>query len=287
MKKFLFAISLLITCAPVRAQQTEEKIVAYFDAQWKRVYDSTAEISYYRTVVPAGDHFTVKDYWVSGVLQMKAECSKYLPEAVIDGKAIFYYENGKLKKEGTYKNDKERGVFQEYYESGKLCKEMEYTEQGDRYLQAYDENGKELLIKGNGLIPSRVLSAWSYSEIEDHKIRGSYFIEDNTTDTVYAKTDIHAEYKGGLQQMKRDVGKNLRYPEASRKLGLQGTVFVHFVIDKEGSVGDVEVLRGVFRDCNDEAVRVVALLNNWKPARHRGKIVKSAFVLPVSFKLER
>ncbi len=76
------------------------------------------------------------------------------------------------------------------------------------------------------------------------------------------------------------------YPEAAIATGIQGRVVISFVVNEDGSVGDAKVVRGIGGGCDEEALRMVAGMPKWKPARHNGVPVKVFFVLPVKFELE-
>lgn len=110
--------------------------------------------------------------------------------------------------------------------------------------------------------------------------------EENDDDKVFMVVEQQAEYEGGLQAMAKFIGKNLRYPASARRMGIEGSVFVSFVIDKQGAISDVTVVKGISADCDKEAVRVVQMMPPWKPGKQNGRAVKSRFVLPIKFKLE-
>jgi antitoxin component YwqK of YwqJK toxin-antitoxin module len=143
MKVFFLSICMVSAAWPVLSQSDNEKIVAYFDSDWKPVDDSVAAISYFRTVVPYGSHVIVKDYSLSGVKLMQAECSQYMPGLVKDGQVTYYYNNGSVKEEGVYKDDEKQGVFHYYSRTGEKQEEREYDGKKMRYLQAYDEAGEQ------------------------------------------------------------------------------------------------------------------------------------------------
>ncbi|MBQ5551600.1 MAG: energy transducer TonB, partial [Bacteroidales bacterium] len=77
-----------------------------------------------------------------------------------------------------------------------------------------------------------------------------------------------------------------RYPEMAKENDIQGTVYVRFVVDTDGSVSNVEVLRGVDPLLDKEAKRVVETLPKWKPGRQRGKAVKVSHAVPIKFALQ-
>lgn len=93
------------------------------------------------------------------------------------------------------------------------------------------------------------------------------------------------EFPGGEAAMMKWINSNVKYPEIAKENGITGKVFVQFVINKEGKVGNVELLRGVDPYLDKEALRVVSNMPAWKPGKQRGKAVKVSFQLPINFKL--
>jgi protein TonB len=89
-----------------------------------------------------------------------------------------------------------------------------------------------------------------------------------------------------MAAMYKFIGKNLKYPASARRMGIEGSVFVSFIVDKAGVISDVQVVKGISADCDKEAERVVKQMPNWKPGKQNGRAVKSKFVLPIKFKLQ-
>ena len=102
---------------------------------------------------------------------------------------------------------------------------------------------------------------------------------------VYKVVDKMPEYPGGNQAMSRFMAENIKYPQEAKTKGVTGVVFVAFIIEKDGSVSNVSVLRGVGAGCNEEAMRVVSKMPKWKPGENKGKPVRVEYNLPVKFKL--
>ena len=90
----------------------------------------------------------------------------------------------------------------------------------------------------------------------------------------------------GMSELMKYFQKNLKYPALAKESGIQGIVFVTFVVEKDGSVTDVRVLRGIGGGCDEEAIRVVENMPNWIPGRQRNIPVRVSFNLPVKFKLQ-
>ena len=95
-----------------------------------------------------------------------------------------------------------------------------------------------------------------------------------------------AEYPGGLEAMSSYIAKSVVYPEKAKADGVQGKVYVQFVVEPDGSVGDVTVLRGVGGECDDEALRVVKSMPKWQPATFKGNPVRSKYVIPIYYTLK-
>ena len=98
--------------------------------------------------------------------------------------------------------------------------------------------------------------------------------------------EVMPQYDGGLEAMMKFIRKKIRYPHTPRKLGIDGTVFVRFVVSGDGRVTDVEVIRGVHPDYDEEAVRVISMLPAWTGGRHNGRPVGVRMVIPINFTLK-
>ena len=90
---------------------------------------------------------------------------------------------------------------------------------------------------------------------------------------------------GGMEGWNKYLSKNLKYPTQARRMGIEGTVYVVFVVNTDGSIQDVGILRGVGGGCDEEAVRVVKNAPSWEPGRQRGRPVRVKMRLPIRFKL--
>lgn len=107
----------------------------------------------------------------------------------------------------------------------------------------------------------------------------------NDDDVIFTVVEQQAQFPDGMEAMYKFIQKNMKYPAAPRRMGIEGSVFVQFVVDKEGSISDIQVIKGIHADCDKEAVRVVKMMPPWKPGKQNGRAVKSRFVLPIKFKL--
>lgn len=112
-------------------------------------------------------------------------------------------------------------------------------------------------------------------------------VERSTNDTILDVADKMPEYPGGINAMFSFIHKNMHYPAIAQENGIQGTVYIRFVVTKTGTVDKVEVVRSLDPACDKEAVRVVSLLERWIPGQKNGKNVNVYFTLPIKFKLTK
>ena len=104
-------------------------------------------------------------------------------------------------------------------------------------------------------------------------------------DEVFMVVENMPEYPGGNEAMFAFFAKNMKYPADAQKNKVQGRVFVTFIVDKDGAITDVQVVKPAYPSLDAEAVRLVKMMPKWKPGTQRGVPVRVKFTLPVVFKL--
>ena len=102
---------------------------------------------------------------------------------------------------------------------------------------------------------------------------------------IFTVVEQQPEFQGGYEAMMNFIKKNMRYPASARRMGVDGTVYVSFVVSKDGSISEVKTIRGISADCDQEAMRVVSMMPPWRPGKQNGKPVFVRFVLPIKFQL--
>ncbi len=103
---------------------------------------------------------------------------------------------------------------------------------------------------------------------------------------IFVAVEQMAEFPGGQSALMKWLGSNIRYPEAAAQNDIQGRVIVRFVVEKDGSIGHASVVKGVDKDLDKEALRVVKKMPRWQPGKNNGVPVRSYFNLPVTFRLQ-
>ncbi len=121
------------------------------------------------------------------------------------------------------------------------------------------------------------------TEIQDVTDFGDYDGEDTGEAEIFVVVEDMPQFPGGNVQ--RWISKNVKYPILAQENGIQGKVFIQFVIEKDGSITDVKVMRGVDASLDKEAIRVVKSMPKWKPGKQRGKPVRVSYTLPINFQL--
>jgi protein TonB len=107
--------------------------------------------------------------------------------------------------------------------------------------------------------------------------------EDTSVPIVFAEE--MPQFPGGEAELMRFVNKSIKYPVIAQENGIQGRVICSFVVNRDGSVADVEILRGVDPSLDKEALRVVNTLPKWSPGKQRGKPVRVKYTIPITFRL--
>ncbi|MFD2572819.1 TonB family protein [Spirosoma soli] len=192
----------------------------------------------------------------------------------------------------------------------------------ERVLAFWDSTGHQLVVEGSGRLTSST-SVKSYADttqkttyieqgVYENGLKqgtwtgrytdGSYFYEEqyekgvcqngkaqkNGGDTLrYIAVEQQPEFPGGMQGLGQFLAQNLRYPAEAQRGGIQGQVFISFVVCTDGTLCDYEVLKGLDSSINQEALRVVkAMSGKWKPGMQRGQKVRVKYNMPINFTLQ-
>ncbi len=128
--------------------------------------------------------------------------------------------------------------------------------------------------------------------VDQEEIPSEYSGEDKSapmdadTDQVFQVVEVDPEFPGGMEALTKYLSENIKYPEQAKKDKIQGKVYISFVVEKDGSVADAKVLRGIGGGCDEEALRVVNAMPKWTPGKQRNTPVRVQFNLPIVFKLQ-
>jgi len=109
--------------------------------------------------------------------------------------------------------------------------------------------------------------------------------EEEVADEIFTIVEQKPEPVGGMKAFYEYLGANLHYPPQARRMGIEGRVFVQFVVEKDGSLTDVQLVRGIGAGCDEEAIRVIENAPKWQPGKQRGQPVRVRNVMPILFRL--
>lgn len=110
-------------------------------------------------------------------------------------------------------------------------------------------------------------------------------IEKENLDQIFLVVEESAKPKEGMNAFYAFVNENIKYPAQARRMNVEGKVFVEFVVSKDGTLTDINVVKGIGSGCDEEAMRIVQLSPPWQAAKQRGKAVRQRIVLPIFFML--
>jgi len=107
-----------------------------------------------------------------------------------------------------------------------------------------------------------------------------------TPDVAFDFSEVMPQPVGGMEAWNSFLSKNLKYPTQARRMGVEGTVYVSFVVNKYGEIEDAQIVRGIGAGCDEEALRVIKEAENWIPGRNGGLPVKVKMMVPIKFRLQ-
>ena len=267
--------TLLILIAVFSFLRVFSQDTIYFDKDWKKTSKSVAK--FYRIHSSEGSKTKIADYYITDTLQMTGFAKGYnlarLDGSFIsEGPFVYYHTNGKIRSKGSYKNNIKVGEWLYFYPEGQLHITENYDSKG-RFTEnfiVYYPDGK---VRRSDLYKKGVLQ------------KGNCYIASGN-DTTWFPYEIMPEYPGGDEARNRFLAENIIYPFQAMNQGIEGNVYLSFVIDVDGSLVDIVLLQGVSPVIDDEALRVVRLMPKWKPGSQDGKPVRVLFRMPVYFKIQ-
>lgn len=111
-------------------------------------------------------------------------------------------------------------------------------------------------------------------------------IEEPIEEPIVLFSETQATPKGGYKAFYKYIAEHLKYPAQARRTGIEGRVFIQFVVEKDGSLTDIKVIKGIGAGCDEEAVRVLKNAPQWNPGKQRGNPVRIRRSIPVLFRLQ-
>lgn len=186
----------------------------------------------------------------------------------LDGDFSAWYSNGKLSEKGSYKKNELHGKVSNWFDTGQLSYEKLY-ENGKLHdtLKGYYEDGAV-----------RRIEAYKAGEM----VEGNVFSKSGTT-IPYFPAFVLPKYPGGDNAMMAYISRNVKYPKEAVEAGDSGLVLISFIVEKDGTIRTLEVIKSISNALDNEALRVVRSMPRWEPGLHENKKVPVRFTLPVRF----
>jgi len=111
-------------------------------------------------------------------------------------------------------------------------------------------------------------------------------IEEPVNEEIFSFVEVMPSFEGGDQELLRYLGDNLKYPKIAMDVNAEGTVYLQFVVEADGNIAEVTVLRSVFEHLDQEAIRVIKAMPKWLPGRQNGKSVRVLYTIPIKFDIQ-
>jgi len=314
MKKIILLFLLISKVA--FAQESNDKII-YLDSLYKEVSE---ENKFYTKVIKdynlEKSEYKFLMFYKSGKLKEEKTLSGKDVGFVI-GEGIEYYENGNKSSSIFYENKIRHGKTFSWYENGKLKEEGEFnrenslTDKHFKMINYWNEKGEKTVIDGNGVVNSKndyyeengnykngyrdgkwngksLKNAFYYEELySDGKLISGVSTDEDGTKNEYTVLEVRPEPVKGINHFYKHIGKNFVQTDISWKNNIYGKIIVDFVIEKDGSIVDVKIRKGLGYGLDEEAMRVVKMYENWKPAFQKGRKVRCSFSIPISIQPSR
>ena len=154
-------------------------------------------------------------------------------------------------------------------------------------MMSKSKTNKFAILKVMAVIPIAILlilACARNTETKDEISKGQIINDEGSN--IFTVVEQMPEFSGGKNAMFKFISKNIKYPEEAIKQEISGRVFVTFVVEADGEITNIELLRGIGGGCDEEAMRVISIMPKWKSGYQRGVSVRVRFNLPIKFVLK-
>ena len=322
MKSKLYLLTFLLITSLTIAQSPKSFSVKIFLDSLKNE-TSEENHKYYRIVKEYNsnkERYEFSEYYKSGKIALRG-ATKDKDKIILDGNAISYYENGTKKVASNYTASYLNGPQFKWYENGKMQFVKEFTfdpvkkESTEKVIQYWDENNNQNIIDGNGIYDNQTeLTRRDQNEIsffgekgeikngvregiwtgrslklkitftesyENGKLISGVSTDENNMNYNYSEVMQKPMAKNGINSFYKYIGQNYNTPKVQ---GLQGQIYLTFVVDKEGKLVEPKVLRDLGYGTGTEAIRIINTAKNWLPGKMRVIPIRTMYSLPITIR---
>ncbi|WP_317900235.1 TonB family protein [Aurantibacillus circumpalustris] len=219
----------------------------FFDKYWNET-KTTDEAIFYKILhkdVNDSNIVLEKAFYLTDTLKWIKKYSDFL-KGNIDGTSKSFYSTGQLKEIANYTNGYLNGELKTYWQNGHAKRDDSYEMGKLVDGKTYDSTGKQI---------------------------------------TYFNYEKAPEYPGGIKELINFLKSNVKYPDIAKADKISGKVLIQFMVDEEGTIRNVKILKSISPELDEEALRVVRGMPTWTPGQIDGTTVHSYFNLPISFKL--
>jgi antitoxin component YwqK of YwqJK toxin-antitoxin module len=310
---FLFILGLFVFDVAFAQKDT----AVYYLKNSGKVVSTKDSADFFLVILPPDTSFDkklfiVKEFYTNGKLKLiGGSISNSLESLKFQGSYVVFYPNGHKMLVRNYEKGEPIGDEIQYYPNGKLYLVRSHGNKGKVFLKQFNdstgnvlaENGKGKwkeynenfsAIKGEGGIDNGVEDGTWRGKVNDSVNFESVFNKGKLISTfktyknkpiadAYSKVDVAPEFPGGFTAFDIFLKKNVRPPAIAREDGIQGKVIISYVVEKEGNITNIKVVRGIGGGCEEEAIRVIISSPPWKPGMLDGKVVRTISSVSINF----
>jgi len=263
--KYLFILTVILIMHEASAQDTTYHKLTGDNNFLGSVMDT------YRVQTADSLGYKIMEYSKSGELLMEGHSTR---RDTLFREGLFrYYKDSLPVSEGCFHNNKRVGEWKDLYSDGKARVVRNYNNEGEYH-------GMFTVYYPDGSV--RRSDSYKNGELKEGKCYTAA-----GADTTWFAYEIYPEFPGGDNKRFEYLVNSVVYPKGAREAGIQGIVYVTFVVEKDGSISDVKLLRGVHPLLDEETLRVMRGMPRWIPGRLDGRPVKVQFNMPLKFTLTR
>lgn len=291
------------------------------DGRYVQDRDSADYMRIVREPDSASVLYNISEFYMNGKKKSVGQSSVIDPPHY-EGTRICYYKNEHKQSITNYKNNIEVGDYFEYYPNGKPYLEIKYPEIPELFnnaknnyliIAAYDSSGTKSVTEGNGyckMYDSKLKNIVDEGNLKNGKREGVWkgydpgfklnFHEtydngnllkgvafDANGDSVEYKGSraTAPDYKGGIKGFSNYLSKNIFYPDYERAHDIQGKVILSFIVETNGKVSNIKILKSVSKNIDEEAEKIISNAPGWISGTEYGRKVRSYFTQPINFAL--
>lgn len=310
MIRSLYFVLFLLLPYLIFSQGINDKII-YLDSSYFKV-DEGKHV-YYQIIKDfhlTKDAYVIEEFYKSGKIKKTANSTDNLGYTYF-GTVTGFFENDSIESKTMYKDGSPNGAYSSYYPNGKKQVEGEYVldkfskhkEQVLKITSFWDENGIQKVTDGNGIYDQRYTNFHSTGSVKNGLKSGVWTGTDKKMKIEFAETFENGQFISGMSTDKYGVDR--KYTEVNerpspkkgishfykfvgskfkinRKISATGKIILSFIVDKNGSIDDIKIVKGIHPKLDEEAVRVLNLYADWQPGKVRGMDVNVLYSLPIS-----